>query len=181
MRIGTAFLTFCVIPSFDLTDRPFGCYPSEYDQLNYFLEGDEAESTDGGGIASAIGETLLNPLALLGRIFDAAGWLALLRILLPLAIILPFLGWEWTLLAVPSVTAMMLSTNPQLHSLNDWYMAPIIPILLVATVFGVKRIREGWQPYAIAGLAVCSIAAYFAYSPLPGCRLCNPLRYQITE
>lgn len=180
--VGTALLTLCLIPSFELIDQGWGCYPSEYDQLNYFLEADGFESDSSGGFLTRIGSVLpLNPIALLGRIFDHAGILALIRILLPVAIILPFLGWEWTLLAVPSVAAMMLSTNPQLHALKDWYMAPIIPILMVATTFGLRRIKPSWQPWMMGVLVSTTIGAYIFYSPLPGGRFFNPIRYQITD
>ena len=57
---------------------------------------------DGGDSSLEIARTMIfDPVRALTTIFDGAGLLALVRMLLPLAIVLPFLAPEFMLLSVP--------------------------------------------------------------------------------
>lgn len=182
------FLTFCLVPSLHPDQTSFGCYPEAYPQLKYFTDfGDSDVSTeveepaDSNPVSSAILSLVLNPDKVLGKLFDADGRAAIFRTLLPFALILPLLGWEYFLLAVPSVALMMLSSTTQLHTLRDWYLAPILPIVTLATIVGLQRIPGKWQKYAIGMLILCTLGSYYTYSHLPGGQLYVPIRYQLTE
>jgi uncharacterized membrane protein len=188
--ISFVFLTFCAIPSFHPDQGSFGCYPEAYPQLKYFggfgadtsdLTAAGAESASSNPVLNVVTGILLSPGKVLTTIFDASGRQAVFRILLPLALLLPLIGWEWALIGVPSVALMMLSSTFQLHTLRDWYMAPILPIMMMATIIGLKRIPEKWQPWAMAGLVACTLVGYGWYSYLPGGQLFLPVRYQLTE
>lgn len=181
--VSTIFLTFCVVPSFDPANITFGCYPEDYGPLKYFSGASSGgeESSDGPALIQTITGILFGSGNIFTRIFDTAGIQAIFRILLPLAIVLPLIGWEWALLALPSAALMMLSSNPQLHTLRDWYMAYIIPILMVAVVMGLKRIPDRWQSWAVYSLVGCTAVGFFLFSPLPGGRNFLPVRYQLTD
>ncbi|MFK7805550.1 MAG: DUF2079 domain-containing protein [Anaerolineae bacterium] len=186
--ISFSLLTFCLIPSLhpDQSIFGFGCYPEAYPQLKYFA----SFGTDGAEAVSAASESpvwdvvvsiLSSPGKVLTTIFDASGRQAVFRILFPIALLLPLIGWEWMLIGIPSVALMMLSSTFQLHTLRDWYMAPILPIMMMATIIGVKRIPDKWQSWAMAGLVACTLTGYVWYSYLPGGRLFLPVRYELTE
>ncbi|MEM8859396.1 MAG: DUF2079 domain-containing protein [Chloroflexota bacterium] len=181
--VSTVFLTFCVVPSFDPARTVFGCYPQDYGPLKYFSGADSSglESSGSMSLMQTITGILFGSGNIFVRIFDPAGLRTILRILLPLAFILPLIGFEWALLALPSAALMMLSSNPQLHTLSDWYMAHIIPILMVAVIIGVKRIPHRWQAWMMAGLIGCTLVGYALFSYLPGGRQFLPVRYQVTE
>ena len=177
------FLTFCFIPSLHPDQATFGCYPEAYPQLTYFggFSDSGSTTTADNPVLSIIQGILQNPAAVLQTIFDSTGRAAIFRILLPLALFIPLIGWEWALIGVPSVALMMLSSNTQLHTLRDWYLAPILPIIFVATIIGLKRIKPYWQPWVMGGLLVCTVIGYVWFSFLPGGRAFLPVRYQITE
>ena len=180
---STVFLTFCVVPSFDPANTTFGCYPEDYGPLKYFSgAGSGGEESSGGpSLMQTITGILFGSGNIFTRIFDTAGIQAIFRILLPLAMVLPLIGWEWALLALPSAALMMLSSNPQLHTLRDWYMAYIIPILMVAVIMGIKRIPDRWQSWAIYSLVGCTVVGFFLFSHLPGGQNFLPVRYQLTD
>lgn len=181
------FLTFCVIPSFHPDQASFGCYPEAYPQLKYFAgfgeDGTAASAEDVGSnpVLDVVTGILLSPGKVFSTIFDESGRQAVFRILFPLALLIPLIGWEWALIGVPSVALMMLSSTFQLHTLRDWYMAPILPIMMIATIIGFKRTPERWQPWVMAGLIGCTLIGYSWYSYLPGGRLFLPVRYELTD
>ncbi|MEM7801385.1 MAG: DUF2079 domain-containing protein, partial [Chloroflexota bacterium] len=184
--VWTAGVIFCVIPSFQPGSSGFTC-TSSYPQLSYFADYDDpeqaGESFTGAFDADDIaGNILSNPLAVIGRAFDAEGRGALLRILLPVALLLPFLGWEWLIIALPTTGLLLISSYTQTHTLQDWYMAPLLPILFVAVLFGLKRIgdwREGIVPLVGSALILFAVIGHlqFGYAPFGGEYI--PVRYEL--
>jgi uncharacterized membrane protein len=66
---------------------------------------------------------------------------ALLMLTLPLAL-LPWAGLPLFALAAPTLAFVLLSANPTLRQLETWhYAAPILAILMLATIDGLARVR----------------------------------------
>ncbi|MEJ2748693.1 MAG: DUF2079 domain-containing protein, partial [Anaerolineae bacterium] len=69
---------------------------------------------------------LRQPGIVLSRMFDTAGQQAVWRLFLPLGIVLPLLAPGWFLLGLPTLGYMLLSSQPAMHRLEDWYLSPIL-------------------------------------------------------
>jgi uncharacterized membrane protein len=146
----------------------------DYNQLGYFV--------NWGDSPVEIARTmLLNPVRVFTTIFDQAGLLALLRVLIPLAIVLPFLAPEFTLIAIPFVVMMLLSSDRDMHTLGRWYMAPVLPILFGAIAVLLDRSSERKARWTVFALIVASVVGFILFSGAPLGGEYEPGRYEITD
>jgi hypothetical protein len=68
-----------------------------------------------------------------------------------------------------------------MHSLERWYLAPILPILFAAIAVGLTRLPERYARWATGGLLVASLAGFFLYSRAPLGGQFESWRYQVTD
>ncbi len=145
--------TFWVIPAFRPPDDPTSLYP----QLNYFgLSGDTYQEI--------LAQVLRRPWAFAQRMFDLEGRKAIWRVLFPVGLVLPFLAPDWLLIVVPTVSYMLMSAMPGMHSLRDWYMASVLPGLFAAVAAALTRLPQRWARWGTVGLVGCALAGYVSYS-----------------
>jgi uncharacterized membrane protein len=146
----------------------------DYRQLNYF--------EDWGG---SLGEIILNmvthPLQVLQVMFDQQSLRGLWLSLLPVALVLPFLAFDVFLIGLPAVAVMLLSSDQSMHSLDRWYMAPVIPVIYAAVAVGLTRLNRRHARWATVVLLGATIIAYIAYSQAPLGGRFEPYRYRLTE
>lgn len=79
-----------------------------------------------------------------------------LALLCPLAL-LPVLGWEWVLIASPTLAYALLSNRPAQRSIIFHYHAPVVPFAVCGAVVGAERLTRWlrrWRPAAQANRAV---------------------------
>jgi uncharacterized membrane protein len=102
-----------------------------------------------------------------------------LQLLLPLAA-LPLLAPAAFALALPSLVYLALGNSPGQYSILFHYQAPLIPLLLFATIAGLARlVRWGVPRWLAAGLLLGAAAvAYVVLSPAPLSRAFEAERYQ---
>ncbi len=134
---------------------------------------------------SSIGEIAINLLTHPGQtlqyMFDRSSILALWRLLLPLAVILPFIGAEYLLIILPLVVLMLLSNEPAMHKLQRWYLAPVLPVLFAAVAVGIGRLPEKSSRLATLALLIATLVAYGLYSQAPLGGRFEPERYRRSE
>jgi uncharacterized membrane protein len=146
-------VTLWVIPAF----RPPGDSTSLYPQLNYFgLSGDTYQEI--------LGQAMRRPWVFAYRMFDLEGRKAIWRVLFPVGLVLPFLAPDWLLIIVPSVSYMLMSSMPGMHSLQDWYMASVLPGLFAAVAVALTRLPQRWARWGTSGLVGCALASYLWFS-----------------
>ena len=61
----------------------------------------------------------------------------------------PLLAPEWLLPTLPSLAVNLLSTDPLLYTGVYHYNATIIPFLMIAAIFGVRRFLATWQGWSV--------------------------------
>ena len=126
---------------------------------------------------------LLRPATLYHLVSTPQKLLFTLQLLLPLAC-LPLLGFPAILLALPTYAYLMLSDYAFQTSITYQYTAPLIPLLMLATVVGLQRIRRRqirafhWASIALAATTLISARLW---SPLPGGLAFNADTYRVTE
>lgn len=158
-----------VIPAFSPQDNPSG-----YRLLNYF-------SFWGDSFSSILTSMLRRPLLLIQRMFDREALRALWRVFLPLGIILPFLAPDWLLIGLPSILYMLASSRSDMHRLEDWYMASVLPILFAAIGAGLSRLSSQRARWLTVGLVSTTIIGYALFSPVPLGGNYDPTYYKVTE
>ena len=122
-----------------------------------------------------------HPIEAIRVMFDGASLVALGQALLPAAMVLPFLGAEYLLIPAPQLAVMLLSTTPEMHALQRWYLAPIIPILYAAVAIGLTRLPGRRATWGAALLLAASLFAYRQYSPAPLGKMFAGHLYDVTD
>ncbi len=145
-----------------------------YDQIGYF-------SGWGASPQEIAGNILANPGMAFRSIFDSEGTAALWRAFLPLGLLLPFLAPEFLLMAAPLLGLYLLSSEPEMHQLQRWYLAPLLPIFFAALAVALVRLPRRYAGWAAGGLLVATVIGYILYSPGPFGGRYEPGRYQVTE
>ena len=146
---------------------------SEYPQLFYF-------DYLGSSYGEMLGTIQRDPLILFRQLFSIDRLAALGRLLLPLGLFLPFLAANWLLIAVPTLTLLLLSGDAEMFGLLKWYPAPILPVLFAATAAGLSRFPLSRARLLTVWLLFATILSYFLFSPLPGGRAYEPALYDVT-
>ncbi len=145
-----------------------------YDQISYF--------SGWGASPQEIADNILtNPGAIIRVMFDEKGMAALWRTFLPLGLILPFLAPEFLLMSVPLLGLYLLSSEPEMHQLERWYLAPLLPIFFAALAVALVRLPRRYAGWAAGALLFTTIVGYILYSPGPFGGRFAPARYQVTE
>ncbi|HSG18124.1 MAG TPA: DUF2079 domain-containing protein [Anaerolineae bacterium] len=145
-----------------------------YDQIGYFSDWGSSPQEIAGNILSQPGMALR-------AMFDSEGTAALWRMLLPLGLLLPFLAPEIMLMSAPLLGLYLLSSEPEMHRLERWYLAPLLPIFFAALAVALLRIPRRYAGWAAAGLLLATAIGYILYSPGPLGGRFEPYRYQMTE
>lgn len=124
---------------------------------------------------------ITHPGEVLQTIFDQEGVTALWQTFLPLGLLLPFLAPEILLMSVPLLSLYMLSSEPEMHQLDRWYLAPLLPIFFAALAVVLVRLPRRYAGWAAAVLMLATAIGYILYSPGPLGGRFEPARYQVTE
>lgn len=154
-----------VIPSFSVRNYP---------QIRYF-------NSWGDSFPDIVLNVLTHPLQVLQVMIDQDSLRAFWRALLPLAIVLPFLAADYLILFVPLLALMLISNVRDMHALQRWYMAPILPILFAAVAVAIGRLPERYARWSVVGLLVATLAGFVLYSRAPLGGRFEPYRYELTE
>jgi hypothetical protein len=147
---------------------------SFYGQNRYFSEWGSSPQEIAGNI-------LTNPGTALQTMFDDEGIAALWRTFLPLGLLLPFLAPEMLLMSVPLLGLYLLSGEAEMHQLERWYLAPLLPVFFAALAVVLLRLPRRIASWAAAGLLLATAIGYILYSPGPFGGRFDPGRYQVTE
>jgi uncharacterized membrane protein len=110
---------------------------------------------------------LTNPGRALQSMFDSEGLAALWRTFLPLGLILPLLAPEFLLMSVPLLGLYLLSSEPEMHQLERWYLAPLLPIFFAALAMVLVRLPRRYAGWAAGGLLLATAIGYILFSPGP--------------
>jgi uncharacterized membrane protein len=134
----------------------FGGYPG----FSYFAEW-------GNSLPQIVITILKRPGAALQYMFDEQGRAGLWRVLLPVGFVLPLLAPGWALLALPIFGYQLLSSDPRMHGLEEWYPTTILIILFAAIAVGLTR-RSKRQAWAITlVLLAFTLVGFLQYSSAP--------------
>ncbi|HSM58024.1 MAG TPA: DUF2079 domain-containing protein [Candidatus Sulfomarinibacteraceae bacterium] len=158
-------VTFYVIPAINPEDT--------YSQLVYY-------SAWGDSPQEIVTTMLRHPLAVARRMLDVEGVQALWRVFLPLGLVLPFFAPDIALLALPSLAMALLSNYPPMHRLEDWYMAPLLPLLFGAIAVALARLPRQRARWYVGALLLSTLAGFLLYSEAPLGGRFDRERYRIT-
>lgn len=135
----------------------------------------------GNSLPEIIKNILQQPGLALARMFDAEGQQALWRVFMPLGFVLPLLAPTWFFMAVPTIGYMMLSSQPTMHRLEDWYLAGVLPILFSAIAVGLGKRPYRQAKWLTAVLLIATLIGYTQFSYLPLGKKFRPHMYTIAE
>ncbi len=133
-----------------------------------------------GYLGSSFGEVarsmLLDPLLVLRHLLVPAKLELLLQLLVPVGL-LPVLGFDTLILALPTTLYILLSDYEPQYSIYFHYTAPLIPLLFMAAVTGVERIVR-WKGRSVtvavsACILVTGVSSYLLHGPGPLARHFN--------
>ncbi|MFQ5822490.1 MAG: DUF2079 domain-containing protein [bacterium] len=95
----------------------------------------------GGGLFGVVIYILTNPKVIFNLLFTAENLEYLIKLFAPLAFIC-LLAPDIMILAAPIFLINLLSSSPFTHGIEHHYNATIIPILFIATIYGIKRLSD---------------------------------------
>jgi hypothetical protein len=107
--------------------------------------------------------------------------LALVRLLLPFAFVLPLLAPEVALLCVPYIGLMFLSSDVDMIRLDKWYPTTILPVLFTAAAVGWTRMRVRWRRPVLALWMTAILVSFALFSTAPLGGEFDPARYYVTD
>ncbi|MCP4416638.1 MAG: DUF2079 domain-containing protein [Chloroflexi bacterium] len=145
-----------------------------YPPIKYF-------ATWGNSLPEMFKNILTQPVRVIQMMFDERSLIPLWHTLLAVAVILPFLGAEYLLICLPLLGVMLLATDADMHSLDRWYMAAILPFLFAAVGTGLTQLPKRWANMMVVGLLLTTAVTYWLYSPGPLAKNYEPYRYQLTD
>ena len=111
---------------------------------------------------------LLRPLLVLQHVLMAAKLEFLLHLLVPLGL-LPLLGIDTLILALPTTLYLLLSEYEPQYSIQYHYTAPLIPLLFMASVTGIERLIR-WKGRSVT----VAVSAFILVTSLMSCLLHGP-------
>jgi uncharacterized membrane protein len=151
---------YVVSPSLELRAEIAGSELGGYPGVRYFAEW-------GKSLPEIVVTMLKRPGAVLQHMFDEQGRVGLLRVLLPVGFVLPLLAPGWALLALPIFGYQLLSSDPRMHGLEEWYPTATLIILFAAIAVGLTR-RSKRQARAITLVLLgFTLVGFLLYSPAP--------------
>lgn len=173
--VWTALVLFIANPFFDPGKiEKASSSVNGYRGLNYF-------DAWGDTLPEIVGNIIRQPVLAFNRMFDVEGLQALWRVFLPLGFILPLLSMTWFLLVVPTISYMLLSSQPAMHRLGDWYLSGVLPILFAAIGNGLAKRPYRQAKWLTAVLLTATLIGYARFSYLPLGKKFKPHLYTITE
>ena len=122
-----------------------------------------------GGMGGLLKTMFTAPWDVIGYMMTAEKVKYLFQLMTPL-LFLPLLDWR-ALMAVPVLFFNLVSTFWYQSNIQYHYTSLLIPVLVVAAIFGLERFRKikvRWT-LAVVGMAV-TVACAYAWGPLPGSR-----------
>jgi len=122
-----------------------------------------------GGVGGLVRKTFTAPWEVIANMLTAEKVMYIFQLLTPL-LFLPLLDWR-SLIAVPVLLFNLISTFWYQSNIQYHYTSLLIPVLVVAAIFGLERFRRmkvRWT-LVVVGLAVTVGCAYL-WGPLPGSR-----------
>lgn len=140
----------------------------------------------GSGPGEAIQTLLRDPLVLLRVIATPDRLTAVWRVTWPgglLGLFSPGL----MALSLPGFGYLLASTNGIIYTLQDWYPAPLQPILYFAALMGLLWLKErnwgrGWVArLAVVYLVLVGALAFWQLSPVPPARSADPAHFRVTD
>lgn len=154
LGLGSAVLIpTVVIPALTPPDVPYGGL-SEFAYL--------------GSTPSEIVTTALrDPGRVLAHSFDREALNALWKLFLPLGLFLPILAPRWFIIGLPMLGLLLVSGNPRLHQLQDWYPATILPIFYFAIGLALTRHSQKVASLLSGWLLITTVIGYLLYSFMP--------------
>jgi uncharacterized membrane protein len=134
----------------------FGGYPG----VRYFAEW-------GSSLPEIVITILKRPAAVLQHMFDEQGRAGLWRVLLPVGFVLPLLAPGWALMALPIFGYQLLSSDPRMHGLEEWYPTTTLIILFAAIAMGLTRRskRQAWVITLV--LLAFTLVGFLLFSSAP--------------
>jgi len=159
-----------VIPAFRPADGDSSVYP----QLYYF-------DYLGDSYGEVVRTISRDPLILVRQVVTADRLTALVRILLPLGLVLPFLAPDWAMLCLPIVAYMLLSDDPAVYEFQRWRTATIVPVLYAAIAVGLERLARHRARLAVVFLLIAALLGYALYSSFPLGGEWDPALYNVTD
>jgi uncharacterized membrane protein len=130
----------------------------------------------GTSFSEVLRSVVFNPVLLVQHIIKPGKIEFLAHLLVPLGL-LPLLGLDTLLLALPTMLYLLLSDYEPQYSIYYHYTAPLIPLLFLAGTTGVARLMH-WKGRSVA-FAVCALVlvtsstTYLLHSPGPLARHFN--------
>ena len=123
-----------------------------------------------GGVGGVIKEAFTHPVTLFNYLTsDQRPWY-LWQLFAPLAV-LPLLAPDFVLLALGPFASNLISNFYYQHRIAYHYSTQIVPVLAVATVIGIARLRWEFVRYAAVGsVAFASLLGAYLWGPMPWAR-----------
>ncbi len=110
-----------------------------------------------GGAVGFLKELFTNPRNVASYLLSEDRPLYLFQMAAPFAALFVLSPWL-SLVAVPVIASNVLSTFWYQHSIQYHYSLVAVPILLSATVFGVRAVSQKWRAIVMAIVVVCTTA-----------------------
>jgi uncharacterized membrane protein len=124
----------------------------------------------GGSLAEIARNLFLHPLAVIGNIVEMGGARYLLFLLL-IFCALPVAAPEMLLVGLADLLANILSANPMPRSVFAYHSVSLVPVLVVAAIYGSSRIAKWWRKDLLSVMAVAvgvmSLVSGYMLAPLP--------------
>ena len=123
----------------------------------------------GSGPVEMLQTMMLEPLAVWQHIYTSANMLYALQLLLPVGL-LALLGFRELLLVAPALAINLLSDHFCQSTIYCHYTIPIIPIIFIATIFGILLIKNRlpdhgyWRLYALLPV-VLTLLSFWISNP----------------
>lgn len=123
----------------------------------------------GGSAAGIVKTAFTDPARILDAAFSTRDLRYLLELLLPLAA-LSLLAPLVLVAAVPELAINLLSATPTQTSIHFHYTAGLIPPLVIAAIFGAKRLNRWTLPVAALVVVTTALVGNYRLGPIPGWR-----------
>ena len=128
-----------------------------------------------GGIGGTMSALFTQPLDVVRLFFSESKPGYLLQLFAPVAA-LPLLGWRLGLLAVAPLAGNLLSTFPYQHRIEYHYTTLIIPVLVVAAIYGASKVWSMRARMLLTGAAAIAVLiSAYVWGPAPFSRHPGPL------
>lgn len=119
-----------------------------------------------GGPWGFLRELVTNPLSVARYLVSEDRALYVFQMAAPFAAVFALSPWL-TLVAVPVIASNVVSTFWYQHSIQYHYSLVAVPVLVCATVFGVKAVAAKWRTFVMAGVVATTAITFIAWGQHP--------------